>query len=381
MLLVKKLFIISSLIFVLLLALYGVYYFVFQNSASNPVADEKEKALLSDNSSKKASPTGSRMNVVLSEPILGATIRNGKLSYYSKRDHVLKEADLDGNNQKVLYDRFSEYPSRILWSPRGETLLYLVETDGNQRWHHLSLASGITTPLRPEMSRLVWTNLGESILYQFTDPVTGKGSLNLSNPDGQNWKKLADFDAGSYFIVPIPQSSVVSFWKRPNGLEQNKLETINLTGEGRKGLINNRYGSDFLWSKNGDHVLVGSVTDKGKNEPLIGIANSQGGEFRDLLIPSLVTKIVWSQDNATLFYALPGAFPKEAVLPNDYYSRTYPSKDTFWKMNVITGKRERLVPLEEMSQGIDASDLFLNQDETALFFQDRVSEKLYRLEL
>lgn len=377
----KKLFIISSLIFVLLLILYGVYRFAFQNNASNPVADEKEKAEAMAKNEPISNQGSNRLSAILQDSVVGATLRNGKIVYYSKRDHALKETDLEGKNQQILSEKILGTPSRILWSPRGDSLLYFTEDVSGARWHFLSIKTAVDVPLRPEMSRLAWTNLGDSILYQFTDPVTGKESLNLSNPDGQNWKKLADFDAGSYFITPIPQSSVISFWKRPNGLEQNKLETINLTGEGRKLLINNRYGSDFLWSKNGDHVLVGSVTDKGKNEPLIGIANSQGGEFRDLLIPSLVTKIVWSQDNAVLFYALPGAFPKETILPNDYYSRTYPSKDTFWKMNVITGKRERLVPLEEMSQGIDAADLFLNQDETALFFTDRTSEKLYRLEL
>jgi len=377
----KKLFIVSSVLFIVILIFFGVYRFVFQDNATNPVADEKEKAEAMTKNEPAPNQGSNRLSAILQDSVVGAAIRNGKLVYYSKRDHSLKEADLEGKNQRVLSEKVSGIPSRILWSPRGDELLYFVEEVPNARWHFLSIKTTVDVPLRPEMSRLAWTNLGDSILYQFTDPAGGKGSLNIANPDGKNWKKLADFDSGSNFIAPVPQSSLISFWKRPNGLEQNKLETVNLSGEERKTLFSNRFGTDFLWSKNGDHILIGSVTEKGRNEPLLGVANSQGGEYRDLLLPSLISKVAWSQDNATLYYALPRSFPKETDLPNDYFSRMYPSKDTFWKMNIITGKRERLIPLEEMTSGLDATELFLNQDETALFFIDRTSEKLYRLEL
>lgn len=376
----KKIFIISSVFFVLILILYGVYRFGFQNSTDNPVADEQEKAQSKEQETNKPilSP---RLTVVLSEPIIGATLRNGKIAYYSKRDHALKEADLDGKNPQIIFENLPSSINRLVWSPREDALLYATDTGGTIRWYSLFLKDPTPTALRDEMSRLVWTSLGDGILYQYTDPITRKGSLNFARPNGQNWKKIVDFDTRSHFITPVPQSGMISFWARPNGLEQNQLETVGLSGEGRKVLVANHFGTDFLWSKNGDHILVGSVTEKGKNEPLIGITNSQGGEYRDLLLPTLISKIVWAKDNATIFYALPGAFPQEATLPNDYFNRTYQSRDTFWKMNVITGKRERLVPLEEMSLSLDATNLFLSQDETTLFFEDRTSEKLYRLEL
>lgn len=377
----KKIFIISSAFFVLILLFYGIYRFGFHKSTDNPIANETERQLSKQQVELPEMPVSNRLAAIVSEPIVGATLHNGNIAYYSKRDHILKEVDLNGKNNRALFENLPSSLDRILWSPRGDALLFSVNIDGIAVWHSLNLKDAAPLKLRSEMSRLAWTSLGDGILYQYTDPSTKKGSLNFSRPDGQGWKKIIDFEAGSYFIAPIPQSGVLSFWARPNGFEQNKLETVNFSGEGRKTLAENRFGSDFLWSQNGDHLLIGSVAEKGRNEPLVGIANNQGGEYRDLLLPTLLSKIVWAKDNTTLFYALPNAFPKEATLPNDYFSRRYQSKDTFWKMNVSTGKRERLIPLEEMNLSLDATNLFLSPDETALFFQDRTSEKLYRLEL
>ncbi len=96
---------------------------------------------------------------------------------------------------------------------------------------------------------------------------------------------------------------------------------------------------------------------------------------------ALVSKVVWSRDNQTLFYALPNAFAESDVLPNDYFSRPIHTKDTFWKLNTTTGKNERLIPLENLHEALDATDLFLSEDESTLFFTDRVSGKLYHLSL
>lgn len=377
----KKLFIISTSLLFLVLTLWGVYNFAFKNNTANPVADPVKKEMAEGD--KNIPPAGpeSSLAVVVNGPVLGATLLGDSLFFYSSRDHAFEKTTFDGGKMVTLFSDLPGIPARTLWSADREKVLVLMNTNGEILWYFLSLSDKKLTPLKKGMDRLAWTNLGESILYEYSDPVSGKNSLNIANPDGSNWRKLADLETGSFYTNPIPQSSLVSFWKRPNGLETNKLETVALTGDSRKTLYSGRFGTDFLWSKDGNRILIGGTVEKGSSIPTLGLANDQGGEYQDLLIPTLVSKVVWSKDNQTIFYALPSLFPEGTILPNDYFSKPIFTQDTFWKMDVTTGRKERLVPLEDIQATVDAADPFLSEDETSLFFTDRISGKLYRINL
>ena len=108
--------------------------------------------------------------------------------------------------------------------------------------------------------------------------------------------------------------------------------------------------------------------------------NANGGEFQSLSIPTFVTKAVWSRGGKALYYALPGALPENALLPNDYFDKPLHTKDTFWKVDTATGKKTRLADLKEVTQSFDSGDLFLSPAEDALFFTDRTTHRLYRID-
>jgi hypothetical protein len=68
-------------------------------------------------------------------------------------------------------------------------------------------------------------------------------------------------------------------------------------------------------------------------------------------------------------------------MPNDYYSNKFQTADTFWKVNVLTGEKTRLIDLNKISAKIDAKNIFLNPDESLLFFVNRIDGKLYQISL
>jgi len=109
--------------------------------------------------------------------------------------------------------------------------------------------------------------------------------------------------------------------------------------------------------------------------------NGNGGEFQSLMTPTFITKTVWSKDNKTIYFALPGSVPENSILPNDYFEKNLHSKDTFWKLDVTTGKKSRLAELKEVAQNFDSTNFILSPDESTLFFTDRSTKRLYRIEL
>ena len=114
---------------------------------------------------------------------------------------------------------------------------------------------------------------------------------------------------------------------------------------------------------------------------LLGVMNGHGGEFQNLMAPTFVSKAVWSRDNKTLYFALPGSVPANSVLPNEYIEKPIYTKDTFWKMDITTGKKTRLAELKDVAQSFDSTDFFLSPNEDILFFTDRATKRLYRIDL
>ncbi|PJA87018.1 MAG: hypothetical protein CO141_01710 [Candidatus Moranbacteria bacterium CG_4_9_14_3_um_filter_42_9] len=78
---------------------------------------------------------------------------------------------------------------------------------------------------------------------------------------------------------------------------------------------------------------------------------------------------------------MPASIPENAIMPNDYYNASFSTDDTFWKVDTQTGEKERIVSLDKITEKLDADTLFLNGDESFLFFVNKKDDKLYRIEL
>ncbi len=371
----KKTFYISIGLLVLALIFLIAYNFAFKSNINDPIADPEKKT------APVAAPVTNIQNPI-NEDVLGAGVsEDGMLYYYSLDEQALKKASLEGKDKSILLSSLPGKPLRIIWSPKKDrVLLLLKQGDERSLWYFADIAAKTIVPLRSEVSRPAWNNLGDKIFYQYTDPKNEERSLNISNPDGSDWKKLAFLYRDS-FIAAIPQSTAISFWGKPNALEKTYFESIGLSGENRRILFSEKFGADYVWSPDGEKVLVSVSDEKGGQNILLNVMNRNGGEFQSLSVPTFTSKAAWSKDSKTIYYALPGALPESAMLPNDYFDRPLYTKDTFWKINIATGKKTRLANLKDVTQNFDSTDLFLSPAEDTLFFTDRVTRRLYQIGL
>lgn len=377
----KKIFYFSLSFLILVLIFLGAYNFAFKNNINDPVADPDKKSEEKDENDKFV--LADSVENVLNESVLGAVLGSDQtLYYYSFDDQSLKKATSEGKNKTVLMSNLPGEATRILWSAKKDkVLLLLKQSGGGTLWYSANLGNKSLTPLKGEISRLAWDNLGEKLFYQYTDPATKKRTLNMAAHDGSDWKKLADIGASDFFLSSVPQSSTVSFWPRPDANQATAVEIINTSGEERRALFAPLFGGDALWSPNGESLLVSGSDGVAGQGFSLRVWSEKSGALKNLGIPTLISKTTWSRDNRTLFYALPGALPEGAVLPNDYFGKPLYTKDTFWKVDIATGKKTRLLELKESTETLDSSDLSLSENEEYLYFTDRVSKRLYRIEL
>ncbi|PID52516.1 MAG: hypothetical protein CR972_01550 [Candidatus Moraniibacteriota bacterium] len=370
---IKKIFIVSTILLLVLLIFFGIYTVAFKKSVMQPVQkDEKSTFDIADFASKE-------LTNVTSDSVISATIGpNGDtIRYYDANDGRVWTMTLRGTNKEVLNSEVSGVPSEAKWSLDGNSVILKYENGEIYTYNH---ATGQKNKLRDGMDDVEWAGTSGKILYKYFDKETKERSLNIANSDGTNWKKIADLPYRFTDFVQIPSSILAAFWPRAEAGVNSSLFTASTISENEpKKVFEGMFGADFLFSPDGKKALISSVNTDGK--VTLGVIDTKGKNYTDFLVPTIARKAVWSEDGATIYFAMPTNVPDNVVWPDDYNAKKFMTKDTFFKMDVNTGKKVRIIELEEIKDAVDAVNLFLSPSEDMLFFTDRNSGLLYRLSL
>ncbi len=368
----KKIFIISLIIFVGGFSVWGVYNISFKKSIDSEETEDTKNT-------EKLSKT---IAAITSEEILAPKLVEDKnvIRYYLKNSGQVYEIDLAGFKTNPFSENKVSNFIFAVWSPNGNKTITKHSVFNETKFVYNDHLKKESATLKNNIDYVVWQN-DNKIVYKYFNPETKERSINISNPDGSDWKKLVNLSFKKIDIAPIPQSGLISFWNIPDAYTETRLSTVSPIGEEEKNIFQDKYGADYLWSPDGNWLLVSHSNQEGGNKIQLAILDSQGKNYKNIGLPTLVSKCAWSKNSQTVFCALPGDLPQNVVMPNDYQKKMFQTKDTFWKVNIKTGEKERIINLEEINQEFDAQDLFLNQDESQLFFVNRRDGLLYRLSL
>ncbi|HEX7586139.1 MAG TPA: hypothetical protein VF390_00705 [Patescibacteria group bacterium] len=386
MLLPKKIFIVSTSLLAALLLLWGIYYFSFQKPGQSvqknqPVAKTAPQA--ESTSSSDNSAGNSKITAISEEPVLSPVLSGDDtiVKYYSAENGKTFQVGIDGKNKGTISTKELPRLADVFWSPGRTKAITKFSQDGSAvRFYFYDYSSGQGVPLKNNIDSIAWES-DSKIFYKYYNPSTKERSLNISNPDGTEWRKILDLDLKDVRIERVPQTSLVSFWTVPDAYTKTILRSTSLVGTDDKTLFQEKFGADYKWNGAGTKILLSHTDDADKSKIRLAMINNQGGEYKNLEIPTLVAKCAWSVDNQTVYYALPGSIPDNSVMPNDYTAKKFTTADTFWKVDTATGEKNRLVELNKIPGKLDAINLFLNSDESLLFFTNRVDGKLYRISL
>jgi hypothetical protein len=375
----KKIFIVASILLLVVLIFFGIYTVAFKSDETKIIKNNTEEIKgkqtdITDVLSKKI------VNIT-SDSVVSATISNDGevIKYYDAIDGRAWTMTERGTNQKVLSsDTTRGVPISAKWSPDSESTI--LKYDNGEIFVH-NHVTGIDNKLRDGMDDVVWTGVGGKILYKYYDKNTKERTLNIADADGTNWKKLTDLPFQFTTFVQIPSSVRAAFWPSADAQTNTELFTVSTINESvPKKIFSDKYGADFLFSPNGQKILISSSSPDGK-KIILGVMDKNGSNYIDLQVPTIIKKAVWSKDNKTVYYAQPNNVPNDVIWPNDYNEKKITTTDTFFKVDVTTGKKSRIIETDEIDEQIDAINLFLSPDEDILFFTNRVNDLLYRLKL
>lgn len=315
--------------------------------------------------------------------------KNEKLIYFSEKGELFSISflgTLKKNSNRSAITTIKEFD----WSPERDKAIVLLEDESKKNKYVLyEYENGEIKEYEQTMDYVVWAGSDSRIVYKKYNQTDGTRSLMIAQADGKNERKIADIPWKMISIASVKNKNSIFFWNLPMANEKTQLKkasVIGISGSGVNeaeiiGKETERYGADYLWSNNGNRILISSVSDANGSGMRLGISNEYGEKYKDLNTPTLVSKCVWSKDDSFIFCAVPTAIESGVVMPNDYRTGKIYTKDAFWKINTQTGERSRLVELNEMKEDYDADKLFLSPAEDALFFTNRMNNRLYRINL
>jgi hypothetical protein len=379
----KKFFFFSLFLFFIALLFWGVYIISFKKDGVENFEIPKEIYPKNEEGRDVFSP--GKISVVSDEEVISPTISpsGSSLQYFSKNNGKIIQIDLGGKKERNLSSREIYGVIDAFWSvDKNKAIVKTRNSEGNYSFSFFDYKNDFFEELHGNINAVAWQTNADRIFYKFYSPQNKKSSLNVSDPSGKNWKKISDLPHDKFSFYQVPGSGLISVWNNGDAYYPTVFETASLVSGEKKTVYSDGFGADYLWDFSGNKILVSRTDVKGGIKIQLAVMNSNGGEYRNLNVPTFVSKCAWSKDDKNVYYALPGGIPENSVLPNDYKNEKFRTTDTFWKINLETGEKTRLVEVKDMNEKqYDASQIFLNQDESIVFFTNKVDGKLYKIVL
>lgn len=368
----KKILIILIVLLILVVGFLVIYNFFL-----------KEETTPSVTPSATTTPTTSLtspIKPISQEPVLDPIIDGQKVKYYLENNGYVFESAFDGSEQTRLSSNILPNLLKVLWSSNKDKVIAIFDDKGEVKKYFYDYQTGKSILLNQHIQYITWSPSEDKIAYQYYNSQTEDNTIGLANSDGSQWTNIFTTRMKN-LIVEWPSSGQVSIRTKPSGLAQSVVYTIDLaTGDFQK-IISETYGLTVLWSPLGDKLLFSETDNQGKNLKL-KIADLAKSTVQELDFVTLPEKCVWSQDNRTVFCAVPKTISNLATLPDDYYKRLVSLADDFWVINLDIGEKNQIyIPINEEEMSYDVQQLLLSPLENYLLFVNKRDGHLYSLEL
>jgi hypothetical protein len=323
-----------------------------------------------------------RTKAISQEAVISPTLSSDKtqIVYYSRIDGTVWQSNFDGSNLKQISSGILDNLIDVIWAPdKGETINVFQDNLGNVSKYFYNFSTNKALPLNKYIQDINWSPESNKVAYQYHNEFTNDNNISTANPDGSGFSNILTTRMKD-LIIEWPKGSELFLRERPSGLVQSSLYSLNTLSRSFAKVILEIYGFSIKWSPDGQKLLYSKTSSNGKNIKIF-IANRNGSNEKSAKINTLAEKCVWSQDPRIIYCAIPKNITDANILPDDFYKGTFAANDEFWKIDIETSEKTKLLQGDEVSEIYDAIDLFLSPEESYLFFINKVNGLLYSIKL
>jgi hypothetical protein len=332
--------------------------------------------------------SGPVLKKILDAKLLGATLNKGNnaLIFFNTSANEFYTSATDGSNPQALTTTKFVNVTDVRISPdKTSAILSFDNPNGSVLVKYFyDFSKDLAIKLNENIDNFTFSPDGKKIFYKYTDSLKGANSFNIANANGTDWKSIKDFSLTNVLLDWIPGVNKLAFHLTPSSFRQSAYYVFDQNGENVVAVLDKGYGVDGLWSQSGERLLATFASQHTANLGLVAVNIDGSGNISIPNSRTFIQKCVWMKDNVSVICAVPKSLDPQYFLPDDYNNGNFVTDDQFFRYNTKTGERLQLqlAATKDVASlpAIDASNLFLNSDESILYFENRADKNsLYRI--
>lgn len=300
------------------------------------------------------------------------------IQYYNRGDGKFYRISADGKITAVS-DKVFFNVSNVTWAPSRNKAI-LEYPDGANILYDFESKRQVTLPAHWES--FSFSTSSDQIAFMSLGLDRDTRWLGISSADGSQSKPIEPLgDNASKVQVewsPNNQMIALSSTGLTASIGEQEILPIGLHGENFHSILVNGVGFRARWSPNGERILYSVSSFQNDWKPELWIVSGAPSQIGAGKIP--VGLNTWADKctfgNAqTVYCAVPKNLPRGAGL---YPLAAANAPDELWKINLTTGAREKIaIP----TQDVTVRSMVVSGQESALYFTDQVSGRLYKINL
>jgi len=318
-----------------------------------------------------------KTQLVNETPSVGTTInKSGQVQYYDSTDGKFYKIDSNGK-KTALSDKIFYSVNNVTWSSDSNKAV-LEYPDGSNVLYNFDTEKQVTLPAHwkdfsfsPDSDKLISKSMGIDSDNRY---------LVVSNDDGSEAKTVEKFgnnDATTY-ATWSPNNQIVAMYTE--GVDANRQEVyfIGLNDENFKSTVIEGRGLEYQWSTEGDKLLYSVYNTNDNSNPRLWIVDSTsdtiGENRKSFSLQTWASKCTFASDTE-IYCAVPNSLPEGAGLFPELADQT---QDSLYKIDLTTGT-QKLIAIPDGSYNI--SQVMVTDDQSSLYFTDKFSGSIYKVNL
>lgn len=294
------------------------------------------------------------------------------IAYFNRQGQLFRTSMSSTDSSVLLSDKkeltvpTKSSISRILWPAVGNSYIAESGAGSSRQWSYYNPDSGNYIDLPGQVKSLDWVPSGGKILFVWVGS-DGKATLNMSDPDTNNYKLLTDLYEPDNEISISPDGQTVLFYRtQTSDQSKNTINSVSIDGKTFKSVVRDGYNKEVLWSPDSKKFLFTRL-DPSTQKFNLWLSDLTSGEVKNLGVATSTKKAVWAKDSSSIVVGV----PTSGVAGQGITS------DTVYKIEISSNSRTEFSP----GTAVDVEEPFLNLNGEILFFRNAQDGSLYYLML
>ncbi|MDD5071935.1 MAG: hypothetical protein PHQ42_04350 [Patescibacteria group bacterium] len=309
---------------------------------------------------------------------LAATLTGdgSNLQYYSQTDGKFYKIDKDGQ-ATVLSDKIFHNVETIKWAPDKNKAI-LEYPDGANIIYNFSTGKQITLPTHwkdfdfsPDSGQIVMKSIG-------LDP--DNRWLAITNEDGSKTRAIEAIGEKDATVYPSwsPNNQIIAMYTEGIDFDRQEVFFVGLNEENFKSTVIEGRGFIPQWSPKGDQLLYSVYSSNNDLKPMLWIVGAQGDSIgagrKSLGLETWADKCAFAS-TTELYCAVPRELESGSGLFPELAANT---PDRLYQIDITTGLK-KLVAIPDGDYNM--SDLIISGDGSYLYFTDKTTQRLNKINL